>query len=76
MNKLKISFRSVNSFNVYKPFEFDVADIFWIMERTNYRAVRKFIVSESLSATDIHTFSAVHQNLRRLKCELILKTSA
>jgi len=55
MNILKILFRSVNSFIVYKPFEFDVSVYFLTMEKTEYRAVIKFFVLEGLSATEIHT---------------------
>ena len=55
MNIPKVSFHSVNSLFVYKPFEVDVSVYFYTMEKTEYRAVIKFFVLEGLSATEIHT---------------------
>ena len=50
-----MSFHSVNSLFVYKPFEVDVSVYFCTMEKTEYRAVIKFFLLEGLSATEIHT---------------------
>lgn len=54
MNVCEVSFQSVDSFFVYKPFSVAVSQYFFTMEKIEYRAVIKFLFLEGVAPKEIH----------------------
>ena len=54
MNVCEVSFQSVNSFFVYKPFSVAVSQYCFTMGKIEYRAVIKFLFLEGVAPKEIH----------------------